>query len=314
MAAGGQDVVDVIAIKKEFVSIRNELNCLSKRLSSAISSLPTSAGAGAAKFTVLSWNIRDSSDQDSSDQGSSDQDSSVQESSVQECRDILVSQVVNRINPDMLLLQDSYDTKSINCINRQCRRYYKNCDDEANDVKVLYDPVVFEFGGSIPLSDIVREVSPGETPEDLEKFKDKMTAFQLKHRTTEWKIVFMSFNNWYDDDEHKKKWAERFCKIVSRTAVKEKALVVAGADFWNNDFDHRFARIPKYYVPPERKDSVTTHFVSAWPGIVTVHDHVSLLDLDNICPTLLSVDDYKNSLCDDPIAYRLSVSNVQVYK
>ena len=313
MAEVGQDEVDVkdelVSIRGDLIHVKKGLNTVGQNLTSVIRNLPSPTETGeeqVAKFTVLSWNIWSKED--------SDQDS---------C-DLLVSRVVDYVNPDVLLLQSSY-TSTIDCITHHCKpKSYKDCDEETENVKILYDPCVFELGESIDLSAVVAKVFPEETNKDQEIFKEDSShfiAFQLEHKNTEKKIVFMSFknNDNYSEEKCTKRRAEGLCKIVSRTAVKKKMLVVAGTDLLCEDFPLGLARIPTYNVPRRSEGyQVTTHFVSAWPGDITVEDHISVLDPDDISLTLLSrvfkgsVDDYKSSLWEDPLVYTLSVSNVQV--
>lgn len=306
--AGGQDEA---AIKEKLVSIKESLNpvkegltsvsqkltSVSQNLTSVIRNLPSSTGTREEQFTVLSWNIKS------------------QEGSDQESCNLLVSRVVDYVNPDVLLLQSS-SKSTIDCITHHCKpKSYEDCDANTDNAKILYDPCVFELGESIDLSNVVAEVFPEET--------NKPITFQLEHRKTGKKIVFMLFNNNdnYAEEEWTKRRAEGLCKIMSRTAVEKKMLVVAGTDLHVSceDFSHGLARIPAYKAPCRIEGNpVTTHFVSAWPGDITVEDHISVLDPDAISPTLLSqvfkgsVDDYKRSFLEDPLVYTLSVSNVQV--
>jgi len=305
--AEGQDGVDVKRelglILGDLNPVRNDLTSISQDLASVFWNLP--GGEQVPKFTVtvLSWQISSKKDKE-------------------ESRDILVSRVVDHVNPDVLLLQGSNNKETIDNINQHCKpRSYENCRNEADDVKVLYDPEVFTFGEPIDLRHEIMNVFP-ETDEEVKRiFKDhrKVTAFQLEHKYRGKKIVFLSFNNNYSGaKEHKKRRAEGFCDLVFRTANKRRVLVVAGADLRCSNFSRGLARIPKYDAPSRRGEKVFDHIVSAWPDDITVEDHISVLDTDK-SPALLnqifkgSVNDYEESLYHDPLVYRLSVSDVQVH-
>ena len=247
-------------------------------------------------------------------------------------RNHLVPLVVDDINPDVLLLQETTTNKLITLIEEQCqnRSYLSEVAGDKKQARILYDSDIFEPwipSGSQPaknsLLDCVADFPQryriktrrgGVYLSGLREFyDDRVAAVRLRHVDTGEVIVFMSFHN-KRTGANVREIATDFCAIVSKNANKEheNTLVVAGADLNCSTFKRKPAHVPDYGRTPRslrRATPKVDYFVSAWPRCITVKGGVRANDVTAVDDpdSPYTVDEYESSLDHDPLVWRLKV-------
>ena len=224
--------------------------------------------------TILSWNI----------------DGKHELGTRAEPRNLLVPRVVDNVDPDVLLLQETRTKKLIKKIMQQRRqsRIYKIYEPgnptDKKEARVVYDSKIFEpTNEQVQLDTLVTNVYPSDEkpPVSLKEvrkiFKKRVAVVRLRHIATGRVFIFMSFHNKYKIKENKRRFLARMlCCCVSANMTPNDTLVVAGADFNIIDFEH--ADVPLYTPTQRRQNNMIDYFVARNHDI-TAQGHVSALDI-----------------------------------
>jgi len=273
-------------------------------------------------IVILSWNIHGAAD------------------GIAEPRKLLVPRVVDNVNPDVLLLQETRTNILIESImqqHQQLRTYeiYEpgNPGDE-NEARVVYDSEIFEpTNEQVNLDALVTHVyPPDENPpipldEVITIFNERVAVVQLRHKATGQVFIFMSFHNKYIGftDDKRRFLARMLCRCMSANMAPDDTLVVAGADFNTREFEHDQAHKPAYTLTLRRQNRTRDDFV-ARNHTITVQGHVSVLNIfeggdDQFNPVWEDLnqhmnmeennsytqDQFKDSLDHDPLVYELTL-------
>ena len=257
-----------------------------------------------------------------------------------EPRNLLVPAVVQKENPDVLLLQEVPSDKIISLCNNNSRTYCSVTAGKSSEARILYDPILFEVlepkrAVDLHVAEVfaiegrAREMRGGQKLGEEELFRDRVAVVRLRHRPTGKGIVFLSFHNIRTSGDVKGT-ATGFCEIVRRIAEHEKLPVVAGADLNCKGFRRGKTRVPEYELLTNRRRSKVDFFLhsSPFPGVVSFEGSVSALhvfpedgemthpyqtvmrDLRRRHPEHL-VAHYSSSLDHDPLYDRLRVKWIE---
>lgn len=270
-------------------------------------------------ITILSWNIHGKSRSKAGP------------------RNLLVPRVVNKVTPDVLLLQETRTKKLVEDIMWQCQqsRKYKIYEPgnptDKKEARVVYDSDIFKpTNEQVNLDTLVTNVYPsgGNRPIPLNEvktiFKKRVAVVRLRHKATGQVFIFMSFHNKYKTTDDKRKFLARMlCRCMSAKMTPDDTLVVAGADFNTKGFKHDKAYVPTYDPTKRRQDEKIDYFV-ARDHDITKQGHVSALNIfrggdDQFNPVWEDLNEYmqahrrftqrqfKDSLDHDPLEYRLTL-------
>lgn len=203
-------------------------------------------------------------------------------------RNLLVPLVVKRMNPDVVLLQETRTDKLIRSIKDEVsmmRAYREVRAGKKEESRVLYDSNIYE---DIPCSSKVfldhphsERISLHEAFErSLEKLfpeqqgrelrggtvngmkaicRERISIVGLKHRhqelTPERVIIFMSFHNVNTSQtgEVRNTTASKFCELVATIRDLTGCVVVAGADLNCSNINSTVAVIPSYDTTVRRQ-------------------------------------------------------------
>ena len=201
-----------------------------------------------------------------------------------EIRNSLVSRVVESINPDVVLLQET-TIKLVKKIKETPKRKYASqwaYRKGASDTVILYDNIIFNRIGlkADIIEKIIEEKVPDITwakekkrgpeqeeggqgreqqPQQLSLRDDiirkRMSLVCLKIRGTGTKLIFVSFHNGYKIP-YAKEGAIAACELISEIQKKKKCFVIGGADFnhqLSNDDKLKFGAV-EYQVTQRRSE------------------------------------------------------------
>ena len=191
----------------------------------------TEATSPSLKMSVLLWNINGLGEA--------------------ETRNVLVPNVVEEVNPDVLLLQEIMSETRVKPLTKPQNAKYEQCFETSTkkESRILFNKEKWECvsevqieNSQITLRDALKksidEVVPqttttrsGEPTGWRKTYRDRITIVGLTrqgHKTT----VFLSFHNAYTglEDSERKKSCEDFCKIVYEISQRSNCVVIAGAD------------------------------------------------------------------------------------
>lgn len=266
-------------------------------------------------ITILSWNIHGKS------------------GSKSKARNLLAPCVVDHVDPDVLLLQETRTKKLVKKIKQQqqqCRTYtiYEpgNPQDKT-EARVVYDSVAFEpTNEQMDLDMLVTNAFPNapvpvELNEVKSTLKSRVAIVRLRHKETQRVFVFMSFHNNYKVTVEKRQFFARvLCRCVSAGMVPNDTLVVAGADFNIEimESEHGETHVPEYDETQRRAGNKIDYFV-AKDHHITVQGQVSALDIFNenelsqvwqsvnMVAHQLTQDQFREALDHDPLVYNLTL-------
>ena len=211
-------------------------------------------GAETARLvlTVVSWNVFGSSQRGMAD-----------------VRNILVPRVIQRLNPDIALLQETRTNlmaKRILEATRRKRRYKHLCSGKKNESRILYDANLYT---SISLNDALDRAIQGL---ELERrasqvLRGHTTIMGVRKAATSESCslprpVFLSFHN-----TRSREMASTFCQLVKALESDLETLVVAGADMncRIGSFDCRGTHFPIYTPSKRRHDPIDFYVFSSSP-------------------------------------------------
>lgn len=202
-------------------------------------------------------------------------------------RNRLVPDVVKEIQPDVILLQEIETDKLVKKINKPPNEYeevFAECTRTKckKETRILFNTKKFTRVTVVDFSTVlktsVKTVALASKPMVTrsvdahwqEIFRDRTSIVGLTRKGYDTTIVFLSFHNAYTglDDDERKEYAERFCKIVSEISIQTGYTVIAGADL-NCKIafgDHNGATV-LYYEATRRRKKEIDHFIVAPPGI-----------------------------------------------
>lgn len=227
-----------------------------------------------------------------------------------EPRNLLVPRVIQKINPDVLLLQETATNKLVQSIKDEGRRvYHEVCAGKKTESRVVFDSDIYEnipydrglfhdgdHKESISLKKAFelsieraipeqRELRAGTVEGMKTLYKERVSVVGLKRRdqelTPERVTVFMSFHNVNTSQtrEVRDTAASKFCEIVAAMRDLTGTAVVAGADLNCSNINNRVALIPEYEVTERRKwKGKIDYFILASPPAKKVQSPVTALD------------------------------------
>ena len=173
------------------------------------------AAAAATRFvlTVVSWNIFGSSGR-----------------GMATTRNILVPQVIRRLNPDLVLLQETRTSQLVKRITDTAwplRHYKEVWAQQEKKSRILYDanlytPVSLE----VQLEEVVERLQLAREVSQVVRGHTSITGLRQTAATGETSLpVFLSFHN-----QRSREVASAFCQVVKTLDQELDMLVVAGAD------------------------------------------------------------------------------------
>lgn len=222
-------------------------------------------------LTVVSWNVHGSTHK-----------------GMAGARNLLVPRVIERINPDVLLLQETKTDKLVKRIieaSKPRRSYVCIHTGDKKEAQILYDSKLYNLISldeqlEEAIDSVVLEQSRDKmrSPLQAEQYKQRISIAGLGQKIIDGRdasqvvsvpnmTVFMSFHNVQRGvgQGGVKDAASIFCKVVVKMGELTRALVVAGADLNCNcrNFETHGAEIPVDYVLTKRRrhSSAIDYFV-----------------------------------------------------
>ena len=271
-----------------------DLSSLGRALPSPSSEVKSKPKPKPLEIRILSWNIHGPR--------------------LAEARNLLVPLGVKKMNPDIVLLQETKTDKLIESIKVEVsmtRAYREVCAGIKGESRILYDSNLYE---DIPRSSKVFHDNHHKEPislyqvfeRSLEKLfpeqqgrelrggtvnpmkticRERISIVGLKHRhqelTPERVIIFMSFHNVNTSQgvDVRSTMASKFCELVATIRDLTDCVVVAGADLNCSNINKTVAVIPDYHKTARREQrEKIDYFILASPPSKVVPSPVSASD------------------------------------
>ena len=201
----------------------------------------------ALNIKVLSWNIN----------GGTGAVPGFKRGELPKVRKEIISEVVRRVNPDVILLQDFNGNKRLNY-----DTYEYTDSGRISASRVMYKSDTFDLLKKVHsegINAVIRGRGGLRRPVagEREPYQDRTSSAQLRHKETKEVINFVSFHNKRKGLKSDKigQRASKFCAIVLKIFENEGSLVVAGVDFNCDEYHFKDynTRVPHYASTGRRK-------------------------------------------------------------